>query len=225
LYARAICGENSYSEWAPYQVVTTDCYQLIKLPYNEDFEESSANSNPTCWNSYYSATSTAFPKVVTTPVNSGTKAVQLKNTNATTTVSYIATAEIDVERLSSCRVKFYACPSVAKKNIVLSVGAVSDINNISGTFEEIETVNLYKTTAKVWEEYIVSLKKYQGTAKHIAFKMNYITASTYVYLDDITVEFEKACYEPEAFSMESRTDKSLTLSFVHYGAISYDVNY
>ena len=224
LYARAICGEN-YSEWTPYQLITTDCYHKIHLPYSEDFEESSANSNPTCWNSYYSATSTAFPKVVTTPVNSGTKAVQLKNNNATTTVSYIATAEIDVERLSSCRVIFYACPSVAKKNIVLSVGAVSDINNISGTFEEIETVNLYKTTAKVWEEYIVSLKKYQGTAKHIAFKMNYISASTYVYLDDITVEFEKACYEPEAFSMESRTDKSLTLSFVHYGAISYDVNY
>ena len=219
LYARAICGENSYGEWTSYQIISTNCYESINLPYDEDFEVDGMD----CWNTFYSATSTAFPKLVNTPVYSGSNSVQLRNTSSLT--SYLATAAINVDRLSKCKVTFYACPSVAKKAIVLTVGAISDINDISGSFEAIETISLNKTTAKVWEEYEVSLKSYQGTAKHIGFKINYISTSTYVYLDDISVEIEKACYEPEEFKFISRTANSLTLSFVHYGALSYDVNY
>ena len=219
LYVRAICGENSYSEWTSYQTIKTDCYQLIRLPFSEDFEAEGLD----CWNTFYSATSTAYPKIATTPVHSGGKSVQLRNTSTLT--SYIATAAVDVDRLSKCKVKFYACPSVAKKAIVLTIGVVSDINDISGTFVDVETVSLNKTTANVWEEYEVSLKTYAGTAKHVAFKINYISTTTYVYLDDISLEIEKACYEPEEFEFVSRTDNSLTLSFVHYGAMSYDVNY
>ena len=219
LYARAICGENSYGEWSSYQMITTNCYQSAKLPYTEDFEADGLN----CWNTFYSATSTAYPKIATSPVHSGSSSVQLRNTSTLT--SYIASAAIDIDRLSKCKVTFYACPSVAKKSIELTVGVVSDVNDISGSFEAIETISLYKTTAKVWEEYEVSLKSYQGTAKHIAFKMNYISTSTYVFIDDISVEVEKACYEPEEFKFISRTENSLTLSFVHYGALSYDVNY
>ncbi len=105
---------------------------------------------------------------------------------------------------------------------VLIVGAVTDL----GEFEPIDTIEVNLSTLDFVKK-IVSFESYQGSAKHVAFKLDYDLsgAAVTMYLDDIVVEEIPKCACPDYFKFEGSTDNSIALSFEHRGADFYEVKY
>ncbi len=224
IYVRSMCSEGVYSDWAAVEIVFTNCYEKIVLPFFDDFEvnpKAASATPPMCWNTYYSASSSNYPTVHKTAY-SGTKGVQLYATSSYS--SYLVSAPVEVESLSKCMTTFYAQPSTKNANVCVIVGAVSNLDSISETFEPIDTIIL-KMATLAWEKQQVSLSSYKGTAKHIAFMTTYAInkANRSMYIDDISIELEPSCFTPENFLLTSRTDKSFTVSFTHEGALSYEL--
>ena len=60
-YARvkAVCSNNDESSWSNTVSFTTDCEAITTFPWENDFEEETANTNVACWNINGSTTSTA----------------------------------------------------------------------------------------------------------------------------------------------------------------------
>lgn len=246
LSARSSC-DSAYTDWAMIEKVETDWNRVISLPYFDDFEDQPnvKQTTPECWYSLYTgsakypypyvyqASSTFYP-------SSGTHGIYMYlTTQGGGGTTYLVTPEIDVDSLSRCQVSFYECNGAANKRRNVIVGAVSDVNDIVGTFEPIDTIIFDSYPSLVFNNAIVPLDKYKGTAKHIAFtscldycqkystKKGWIADASQLWftIDDILIELIPTCFPGTDFKMVGHTDTSLEIEFTHEGAPQYEVKY
>lgn len=228
-YARSTC-DGEYGEWSNVNVVNTNCLDILSLPYFDNFDNQIAlDQAPNCWFSYYNDISVLYPALdkmasALTPGShpySGTRAIYLKS--SLTDTSYLVTPQIDVEDLSKCQVSFYISPKSKNKNTSIVVGVVSDIYNIKGTFEPIDTIIINRSVFD-WTECVVSLEKYRGEGKHIGFvsdpSLNGET--TGICIDDILIELIPTCAKPRHIKFVNHTSNLLTFSFDGTGASKYE---
>ena len=103
----------------------------------------------------------------------------------------------------------------------------------------IDTIIFDSYPSFVFNNAIVPLDKYKGTAKHIAFTscldycQKYSTtkgwiadaAQLWFTIDDILIELIPTCFPGTDFKMVGHTDTSLEIEFTHEGAPQYEVKY
>ena len=226
LYARPNCG-GSYGEWTNAVVVTTECPTMLSLPFVDDFEKNPVTGskiNPACWNTFYKATDNTYPQVHAT-ANEGIRGVYVYAAKGYP--SYLVSQKVDVDNLNKCQVSFYAKPNVASKDRAVIIGVVSDIEKIATTFTPIDTIILNEAVVK-YSKHIVSLDKYVGDGKYIAFASDYVlnaNAAGGFYFDDVRIELIPSCAKPDFFEPKNITDKSMKFAFAHEGALKYEVKY
>lgn len=219
LYARSSCEDGGWSEWSNVITAKTTCSDILTLPFAEDFEKNEAIGmavNPSCWFTYYTSENRTYPYIGAN-AHSGARSVHMFRKN-NTTESYLISKEIDVDNLSRCQVEFFAKGILGESSAV--IGVVSDVDSIIATFEPVDTIVL----SPIWRQYLVSLENYVGEGKHVAISItseNDLTSSEFL-LDDVLIELTPSCLKPIAFSLLSRSDESLTLSFIHDGALEYE---
>lgn len=227
LYARAMCN-GVYSEWSNVEVVRTSCVDKFVLPFFEDFEKNEntgAKNNPDCWISYFTETDNSYPDMSSTAY-SGQRSVRVY-TNKKDVRPYLVSQEIEVDDLTKCQISFYLRPTATNKDLSLIIGTVESLDSIASTFVAMDTISVKMATA-AWEKYVMSLEGYSKTAKYLAFSTAYelnSNSSNGVYLDDITIELIPTCAKPDYFALEDNTDKTISLSFVHAGAMKFEVKY
>ncbi len=253
VYARTLCVDSTgsiWSRWNDVTIVETNCAEILSLPFYEDWEtQPGKKGQPVCWNALYTDGGTNFPAL---SVSGDSKRVGLNMSGAGAT-SYLVTPEIDVESLSRCEVSLWAIPNSARKFRAVIVGAVSDVNDIVGTFEPVDTFFIeqpgaYSTDPDYykWEQGHISFENYTGTAKHIAFTTSLDLVKKYqtkngeyilkddapssggvavLYLDNIEISLIPTCFPGTDFRMVSHTDKSLEIDFNHEEALRYEVKY
>lgn len=233
-YGRSTC-DSSFGAWSNVNVVRTNCYDSLPLPYFDNFDNQLATGQaPDCWDSYYQDMNIAYPALdnMTSALTpgfypySGSRAIFLKTEQATP--SYLVSREIDIDDLSKCQVTFFAWPRYLNKNNSIVVGVVSDVDSIAASFEPIDTILINQENYS-WEEFTVSFEKYKGSAKRIAFvsyhSLNQTASSSGVYIDDILIEVIPTCAKPRRFEFVSHTENTLTISFVGSGVNNYEVVY
>lgn len=243
--ARSAC-DSGYTAWTPIKRVETDWNRVISLPYFDDFEDqpNTQYTPPQCWYSLYTGKGT-YPYMYGATGSffaprSGTHAVFMQVSSTATT--YLVTPEIDVDSLSRCQVSFYEYNKQLNKRRNIIIGAVSDVNDIVGTFEPIDTLIFDTYPNNFYYTPTVTLEKYKGTAKHIAFttcfdlSQSYKTKNKkkdwypeengcYITIDDILIELIPTCFPGTDFKMVGHTDTSLEIEFTHEGAPQYEVKY
>ena len=243
LSARSSC-DGGYTDWAMIEKVKTDWNRVISLPYFDDFENqpSVKQTTPECWYSLYTG-SAKYPYPYVYGASQfyprGTHGIYMYLTKSTGATTYLVTPEIDVDSLSRCQVSFYQCNGASNKRRNVIVGAVSDVNDIAGTFEPIDTLIFDSYPNFVATNVTVPLDKYKGTAKHIAFTscldycQKYSTTKGWIAdasqlwftIDDILIELIPTCFPGTDFKMVGHTDTSLEIEFTHEGAPQYEVKY
>jgi hypothetical protein len=168
VYARTLCVDSTgsiWSRWNDVTIVETNCAEILSLPFYEDWEtQPGKKGQPVCWNALYTDGGTNFPAL---SVSGDSKRVGLNMSGAGAT-SYLVTPEIDVESLSRCEVSFWAIPNSARKFRAVIVGTVSDVNDIVGTFEPVDTFFIeqpgaYSTDPDYykWEQGYISFENYR----------------------------------------------------------------
>jgi hypothetical protein len=229
-YARSTC-DGKFGDWSVVNVLRTNCYDKLPLPYFDNFDNQEILGQlPDCWYGFYKENNIAYPSLENKdalfnhPPHSGNRKVYLYT--STEVNSYLVTREIDVDDLSKCQVTLFAFPKAVNKNFSVVVGVVSDVFNIDSTFVPVDTI-IINSSELVWKDYEVSLEKYKGNGKHIAFMSDYklnetTSSSTGVYIDDVLIELIPACKKVKEFNFVGHSENSITLSFLNNGVGSYE---
>ena len=215
VYVRALCSATDISEWSFVTGFTTVCGPK-SLPFTIDFENEATGTTaplPSCWLRYiYPATATYgyYPYVNTNATNahSGTKYVYYYFTSGTSypTNQMFITPEIDTVNfpMNTVEVIFWAKYGTNANSLI--VGAIPN----STGFVPIDTIPLTTTQT----EYIVSLANYTGYGNRIGFLgVRQGTATSYIYLDDITVEPISPCPRAYNLTAANATQNSVELGW------------
>ena len=234
-YARPTC-DGGYGEWSTVGVVSTNCLDILPLPYFDNFDNQIATGQaPNCWGSYYKEMNIAYPALDTkigeisngTKPYSGNRLIYLKSKTGSTDLSqndtsYLVSREIAVSNLNRCQVSFYAVPRTLNKNASIVVGVVSDIYDIVGSFVPVDTIIINKSVYD-WTDCCVSLESYKGEGKHIAFVSDpSLNETSGMCIDDVLIELIPTCAKPRHFKLVNQVSDAITLSFEGTGASKYE---
>ena len=238
-YARSTSGTDC-NEW---KLVTCGfaADSLVRsIPFFDDFEDNpytaSYGATPRDWYGFYYEDGDKSHPTMSTTANQSKMGVYTYSSGAGKNV-YLVSPEMNVDKLNRCYVQFDAnakgTSSYQNKLHALIIGVVSNVNNIPGSFEPIDTLIVQPDEANLWITYKYELSNYVGTGKHIAFLNSYdfnkevypSYGYTYFYFDNVLVDYIPSCYGPYDFGLENATDESFDISFRHEGALKYEAMY
>ena len=207
-WVKKMCDDSTYSAWTSNITVTTLCgYET--LPFLEDFESytgstyNSAGILPECWAGYANGTSDVYTPHITgsgsySYPHSGTKVLTMTSgTNTTYGNNKVVAMPPFAEPLSSLKVSFWYRMESATQGI-LTVGYVTNLNDLSGSFVPVKTVtNVMNTSAQD----SVTFDNVPAVTAQIAFRWSCTTGTYYtVGIDDISVTeiaVEPVCDAPD----------------------------
>ena len=226
----------------------THCSPLIdSLPYFYSFESPASTSSnsplfdePHCWYRMTDAYSYYYPYIASgsTNAHSGSYGLYWYNYyysgSGYGSYQYVVLPEFDstLYPVDSLQVRFWARASSSSYFPILHVGVVSDMDD-PNSFTLVKTVNVGNST--VWHEYDVPLSTYTGPHGRIAVAAEVSSSSSYVYVDDFTVEIAPPCERPDYITIRSISDESVTLDWtapdpattawqLAYGPAGFDPN-
>ncbi|MBR1564684.1 MAG: hypothetical protein IJ650_04990 [Paludibacteraceae bacterium] len=141
------------------------------------------------------------------------------------TLAWIATPELTGEDLKDCQVRFWATMAQRhsrKQANSIIVAAGADANDYT-TFMPLDTITI--ETKDSIEEYIVSLEKYTGNGKFVAFISNFDKPNQF-YIDEVTIEKRPAMAKPDYHTFHfvpATTSVEMTWAAPSAGVQSYNI--
>ena len=242
LIVRSSCEKGGKGEWSQVMCFTTSQMLIADLPYYDSFSQNRYAGeyfNPLDWTGYYIVDSNEeqYRYPCLTLDNGVNKSVYLYSADATK-ATYLVSPQLNTPDLNKCQVSFKYKPDVesVKSQRAIVVGVVSDVasrTRIEETFVPVKTIIVNGTLQ--YDHIVVSLEKYSGDGKYIAFKSDYDqnrlkntdksgTMGGF-YIDDVLVELIPTCQRPTNFRLKSLGDTYAGFGFSHAGAIKYDIKY
>ena len=206
-YVRAYCGTGDTSQWSLVRTFRTPC-SPVALPYSEDFESyTSGSSNPIspCWVKGTSST-VAYPYPFSTNAINGSLSLYFyaSHTSTTSYYSYAAlplmSAPVDSLQLTFNMRRYNSTTASYTSRLV--VGLMTDPSDIE-TFTPVDTIDLHDADplSVSWVE--VPFAGHLSDGQYIAlyneappFYAGGTSAYSYVYVDDILVDYIPTCPSP-----------------------------
>ena len=153
-YVRALCSATEFSNWSQPVVGATHCDE-ISLPYTEDFEGYTGTTYndpngiaPTCWTTYGTNPTYGAPHITSSGsyhyVNSGTNCMVFTCSSAGSD-AYAALPDFNAS-LNTLTVKFWRAMESTSYG-TLTVGYVTDLEDIANTFVTVATIPSVSSTA------------------------------------------------------------------------------
>ncbi len=211
---RSVCDNNENSEWVEFGV-QTECLAVTTLPYTENFDNatgSGAGNFISCWKRGTSST-TAYP--YTSSTYSRSTPYSLYFFGSSSVYSYAALPRFDESiPMDSLLIEFYLRYSTTYS---IEVGIMENPNDYS-TFEPIQAVS----TASDWILRSVQTDNYTGNGRYIAFRVP-ATSTSYIYLDDIMVDYLPACEAVASVSVVSVGETEATIMWNDEESSSWEV--
>ena len=201
--------------------VFTPCVPVTALPFTEDFENFTAASTSgspitNCWHRGTNYTYTSYPYRSTSYAHSGTGSMYFY-ASGTTYHSWLALPAIDAPA-DTLQVSFAAYHTSA--NYSIAVGVMTDPEDFN-TFTQVATAT--PSANSTWEMFEIPLRNYTGNGQYIAFACNGTTS--YMYLDDIEVDYIPQCQRPHDINATSVTTNTATIHWDGHNANFFEIEY
>ena len=207
---RAVCGGSDYSTWVTASASTVCDY--INVPYSQNFESDSvsgAGSMASCWISGTNYT-TAYPYITTSYAQSGSRSLYFYGTSSYYSYATLPRFADDVV-MDSLVVNFSIMAATATYSIEL--GVMTNPMDIS-TFV---TLGSYSPgTEYIWKSFEVKTNAYNGNGHYLAFRIP-VWGTSYMYLDDITVDYVLPCSHPTNLALQSAGVDEATITWTPGG--------
>ena len=213
VYVRARCSNTDVSNWSYVKSFATPCTPA-SLPMWLDPNDFPAGV-PACWTRTRNNTAD-YPRIYGTSASyahTDTKVLYYYITSSNS-MQIMAFPELDAAAypIRNCRINYWAKASRVGST-TFTVGAMTDPNDAS-TFVPIATHSLTTTVT----EYTDTLSAYTGNGAFIAIKVGYINSSTYIYIDDISIEYVAPC--ATVFDLHSVGSSSTTADLAWTDTVS-----
>ena len=228
VYVQADCGGGDESPWSVAASFTTMCLPTSTLPYVENFEGIGTGTGafPSCWTriSTYNATT---PYVSSSLHSDGAAALYFYQPSGTNTTLAVTQA-LDLSTYNagdlafSFNISAYSGTSYAR----MDVGVMTDPTNM-GTFTTLKSFYPSDFTATdTWQEHIIPLTQHYTTPVYFAFYMPQSTTSSYMFIDEVKVDYAPDCYSPSNFQVANVGATSAYLTWNNaYNVTDYVVEY
>ncbi|MBP1645394.1 MAG: hypothetical protein H6Q16_969 [Bacteroidetes bacterium] len=204
---KAVCSNNEESDWKESSFITT-CGEIETLPYTENFDSYGTSLFPTCWTrqSTYTSYSDTYPYINSSYSSSSPSSLYFycgsNNTyNLATTPAFDTSLHINTLMVSFKLKAEYPGSMI--------VGVISNPSDIS-TFDSITSIT---PSLNNWTEYDVNLSSYIGNGRYIAFKLQNITSTMGIYLDDINIHTIPTCSRPTNITATNITSTTADINF------------
>ena len=184
----ALCSTGDSSAWSTTSVFVP-CTDIDVLPYTQNFETAtgsgSSHTVDPCLTRLTNS-STAYPYPSSTYKHGGTYSMYFYGSSSN--YACLALPRMDENiAMNNLMIQFYAYKTSASYSF--EVGIMSDPTNIA-TFEVLGTFT--PSAVSTWDMGEFLTNTYTGTGRYIAFRTPQ-SASSYMYLDDITVDVIPTC--------------------------------
>lgn len=214
-YIRSICAVGDTSVWTGPVSFSTAC-GTFSATMNQNFDGVSTPNLPLCWSKIVVATTTVARVqtiTTTTPFTTPNHVEMFNSTSAlaTTNLLLVSPQMTDLSAGTN-RLRFMVKRGSTAQDVI--VGTITNPTD-PATFTPIQTI----TPTNAYVEYIINFDTYTGTDVHFAFKHASTTASTYIYLDNISWEPIPTCLEPvyNTFAASNATLNSIDLAWTDAG--------
>lgn len=185
---RALCDDETYSDWSPFYIFSMSC--PVTAPLNENFDNyDPMNPDDFCWkpNAEMLAGVWAFCLDSRNSCPNALRLTRLFEESGLIVSPYL----LDFDNTK--KIRFFAYAFLNENyNTMLEVGTVSNPADPS-TFVPYTTISLFDI--KYGKEFEVDFSQYTGTAKQIYFRHSF-DLDTYIYIDDVEYSEIGACAEP-----------------------------
>ena len=228
VYVQADCGSGDESTWSASTTFTTKCIPTSTIPYTESFEGLGTGTGafPSCW-TRFSTYNAQYPYINTTIHSDGAAALYFYQPSGTYT-SLATTQALDLstynpgELAFSFHISAYSSLSYAR----MDVGVMTDPTDMN-TFTMLRSFYPGDFTAtSQWKEIIIPLTQHYTTPVYFAFYLPQSTNSTYMYLDQVRVDYAPTCYTPTNFQVTNVSSASAYLTWQSAGSVTdYVVEY
>ena len=228
VYVQADCGSGDESPWSTVTTFMTKCIPTSTIPYTESFEGLGTGTGafPSCW-TRFSTYNAQYPYINTTIHSDGAAALYFYQPSGTYT-SLATTQALDLstynpgELAFSFHISAYSSLSYAR----MDVGVMTDPTDMS-TFTMLRSFYPGDFTAtSQWKEIIIPLTQHYTTPVYFAFYLPQSTNSTYMYLDQVRVDYAPTCYTPTNFQVTNVSSASAYLTWQSAGSVTdYVVEY
>ncbi len=211
VYVKALCGEDSESDWSSPYTFRTKCFPTLDIPYVEDFSGYGAGDTtcfPSCWTRHQEGTTTTYPYITITD------GASLYFYSSPTVMSYGATHPLDlsIETPGSLVLSFDLYKTSSSEGR-MDVGYMTDADDLS-TFHLIETIypeDMENTSTWYHFEALVPAAAYTSNV-YFAFKAP-MGGSNNLSLDNVKVDYGTVCPAPENLVVSNVTGSSALVSW------------
>ncbi len=184
----------------------TACDIISIMPYTENFDNHGGIGTdyyPPCWSKITNYT--LYPHINST-YHSAPASLYFYAISGTSNIAILPEIDASIP-INTLMATFWMKTENTTSNII--VGVMDSID--ASTFTPIDTVA--PVANAIWEEIEVDFSSYSGIGKFIAFKSEYNTASNYLYLDDVIIDYIPSCYRPTSLSATG-IGTSMNISFI-----------
>jgi len=207
---RSVCSSSDYSVWAMVSAFTVCDY--ANVPYTQNFESVTGTGSSAFVDCWFRGTnnSTQYPNISTTYASSGTHSLYFYGSSSY--YSYAATPRFDdAVTMDSLEVSFKLLSTSTGYSI--EVGMMTDPSDYN-TFAPMGTITI--PVAYVWDTYEITTENYSGNGRYLAFRIPQ-WGTSYMYLDDVVVDYKAPCAHPTDIVLQSVTDNEATLGWTPGG--------
>ena len=228
VYVQADCGGGDESPWSVAASFTTKCLPTSTLPYVENFEGVGTGTGafPSCWTriSTYNATT---PYVNSSLHSDGAAALYFYQPSGTyTTLAVTQALDLSTYNPGDLAFSFKISAYSATSNARMEVGVMTDPTDMN-TFTALKSFYPSDFTAtNQWEKILIPLAQQYTTPVYFAFYMPQSTTSSYMYIDEVKVDYAPDCYAPTNFQVANVGATSAYLTWNNaYNVTDYVVEY
>lgn len=228
VYVQADCGGGDESPWSVAASFTTKCLPTSTLPYVENFEGVGTGTGafPSCWTriSTYNATT---PYVNSSLHSDGAAALYFYQPSGTyTTLAVTQALDLSTYNPGDLAFSFKISAYSATSNARMEVGVMTDPTDMN-TFTALKSFYPSDFTAtNQWKKILIPLAQQYTTPVYFAFYMPQSTTSSYMYIDEVKVDYAPDCYSPTNFQVANVGATSAYLTWNNaYNVTDYVVEY
>ncbi len=217
VYVTPICSNGDTMYRSAVYRFTSDC-GAMSIPYTMNFDLpylpalTATHMMPACWTYEMLATGTSATTYYDPQIYlSDNYATSGRHVLYTYYRSVMALPEM-AEPLDTLQVSFYAYGSSTYYQLV--VGVVDSVTpGFAASFIPIDTIDVNNGGAGVYDT--VTFCGFSAPGQRIAFKNQYrgTSSSSYVYIDDVVVDYRPACMPVNSIAMATNSETTATISW------------
>ena len=229
VYVKADCGGGDESDWSDVVTFRTKCLATSVIPYTEGFEGvgTGTNAYPICWTKKSTYTSSTCPYVNSSYHSAGAASLYFYMPSGY--YMYAASQALDLSNYNAgdLALSFKLMPYSGLSYARMDVGVMTDPDD-EATFSLLKSYYPGDFTAtSVWHSFSIPLTQTYSSPIYIVFKTPVSSTTTYMYLDEVSVDLAPTCSAPSHFAVSnvSSTSALLTWNESEYGTPDYYVEY